>query len=80
MDKPDIPVICGAVYQREINGTTHQVLCTSTRVGNNGKIHGTFQMYGFAAERLAEGHETTNLLELVAMPTAVEKKRKRKAS
>jgi len=37
-------------------------------------------MYGFAAERLPEGHETTNLLELVAMPTPVEKKRKRKAS
>jgi len=72
-------VVCGAVYEKEIRGVVHHVLCVATRFDANGKTVGNFHVFGFALERLTEGSEQMDELTLVASPV-FEKRRKRKAS
>jgi hypothetical protein len=73
------PIICGAVYEKEIRGVCHHALCVSTRIEAGGKILGTLQVYGFAAERVQEGTEQADEFTLISSPV-FEKRKKRKAS
>jgi len=73
------PVICGAVYEKEIRGVTHHSLCVASRLDINGKTVGSFHVFGFALERHVEGTESMDEFTIVASPV-FEKRRKRKAS
>ena len=73
------PLICGAVYEKEVRGVTHHALCVATRFEPNGKIVGNMHVFGFAMERIQEGTEQADEFVLISSPV-FEKKKKRKAS
>ncbi len=73
------PVICGAVYEKEMRGATYHALCISVKVDAAGNTHGVFCIYGLANERLTEGSEPMDEFTLISSPV-FEKTRKRKAS
>jgi len=73
------PIICGAVYEKEVRGVTHHALCVATRIEAGGKVLGNLHVFGFAMERVQEGTEQADEFTLIASPT-FEKRRKRKAS
>ena len=73
------PVICGAIYEKDMRGATYHVLCISTKVDPAGNVQGVFCIFGLANERLTEGSEPMDEYVLISSPV-FEKKRKRKAS
>ncbi len=73
------PLICGAVYEKEIRGVPYHALCVATRIEPSGKVVGNLHVFGFAMERVQEGTEQADEFTLIAAPT-FEKRRKRKAS
>lgn len=73
------PIICGAVYEKEIRGVVHHSLCVAVRLDANNKTVGNLHVFGFALERLTEGTEAMDEFTLIASPI-FEKRRKRKAS
>ena len=73
------PIICGAIYEKEMRGATYHALCVSVKVDINGAVHGVLSIYGLANERLTEGTEPMDEYTLISSPV-FEKKRKRRAS
>jgi hypothetical protein len=53
------PIICGAIYERDRNGSIEQVQCIA-RLEEHGRVHGLFRRYGLTFERF--GEETEDLL------------------
>tara|TARA_S200002703_G_scaffold158192_1_gene167920 strand:+ start:8108 stop:8347 length:240 start_codon:yes stop_codon:yes gene_type:complete len=73
------PLICGAVYEKEIRGVVHHCLCLGTRIEASGKVIANIHVFGFALERVQEGTEQADEFTLISSPV-FEKRRKKKAS
>lgn len=73
------PVICGAIYTKEMRGATYHALCISTKISPTGAVQGVFCIFGLANERLTEGTEPMDEFTLISSPV-FEKKKRRKAS
>jgi hypothetical protein len=68
VEKANTPIICGAVYKKELHGMTHFCLCMNSRIAPDGKVYGEIQVFSHAVERLEEGSDAMNQYTLVASP------------
>lgn len=53
------PIICGATYERDRNGSIEQAQCIA-RIEEHGSVHGLFRRFGLTFERF--GEDTEDLL------------------
>ena len=62
-----IPIICGAIYEKDRNGSIEQAQCIA-RIEEHGSVHGLFRRFGLTFERFGEDTEDLLSWKLVWAP------------
>lgn len=63
-----VPIICGAVYRKEMPDNSVEYATMVAVVEKSGKTHGLLQRYGYSPERVTSGHDTFRGWQVYAEP------------
>ena len=66
-----VPIICGAIYRKEMPDNTVEYATMTAVVERNGVRHGTLQRYGYSPERVKDGQNNFKDWALYAEPGLV---------
>jgi hypothetical protein len=79
MSKPNVPMICGGVYQiKDYRGYLQQGVLLAVQTDDSGSRLGHIQFFGHAPQQYEEGDVEFNKLELIGRPSSPRVGRPRK--